>query len=79
MKYILTLLAVLALTACQKDPESSKHVGGFQVQKLFEVDGCTVYRFHDDRTVYFTKCDGIRSNTSYTESCGKNCTRTITN
>ena len=77
MKYLL-ILSVLFLSACQKNPESSRHVGDFQVQRLFEVDGCTVYRFYDDRTVYFTKCDG-RANTSYTESCGKNCTRMMSN
>ena len=79
MKYVI-ILSVLLLAACQKNPESSTTVGDrFNVQKLFEVDGCTVYRFHDDRTVYFTKCDGNRANTSYQESCGKNCTRTIMN
>lgn len=79
MKYAI-ILSMLLLAGCQKNPESTTHVGNdFKVQKLFEVDGCTVYRFHDDRTVYFTKCDGVRSNTSYTESCGKGCTRTITN
>lgn len=78
MKFIpLILLALLA--GCQKDPESSRGVGAFRIERLFEVDGCTVYRFYDDRTVYFTKCDGAKSNTAYSESCGKNCTRLQTN
>lgn len=77
MKFIpLILLALLA--GCKEAPESSKHVGNFKVEKLFEVDGCTVYRFYDDRTVYFTNC-GNKPTTSYTESCGKNCTRTMSN
>ncbi len=31
----------------------------YQVDYLFEHDGCKVYRFHDDgRYVYFTNCTG---------------------
>lgn len=78
MKYLL-ILAVLALTACQKAPESAKGVNGFKVEKLFDYDGCTVYRFYDDRTVYFTRCDGMKPTTAYTESCGKGCSRLVTN
>ena len=77
MKYFIVILAVL-LSACQKAPESTKHVGDFQVQRLFEVDGCTVYRFYDDRTVYFTNCNN-RATTTYQENCGKGCTRTMSN
>ena len=78
MKYLI-ILSLALLVACQKTPESAKGVGAFNVERLFEVDGCIVYRFQDDRTVYFTKCDGIKSNTSYTENCGKNCTRIMSN
>lgn len=48
-----------------------------QPKPILEKDGCTVYKFHDDRRDhYFTRCP---SNTitekTYQESCGKNCTR----
>lgn len=48
----------LALSGCQKAEEESKRVGNFQVEKLFTYDGCTVYRFEDARTVYYTNCQG---------------------
>lgn len=34
----------------------------FQVDYLFEVDGCKIYRFYDQgRWVYFSKCDNSMS------------------
>ena len=65
--------SVLFLTACQKDAESSARVGHeFKVEKLFTHEGCTVYRFFDDRRVYYTNCQG-----STQSSCGKNCEQTV--
>ena len=69
MKAITVIALAILLTACQKPPETSKRAGSsFDVEKLFTVDGCTVYRFYDDRTVYFTDCQGA---TRWTESHGK--------
>lgn len=73
MKYILALMAAVALSACTKQAETSTQVGReFVVEKLFTHDGCTVYRFVDGNTRYFTNCSG---STTWHESCGKNCTR----
>ena len=73
-----TLLAVLALTVfagCSKPAETSTAVGvEFTVDKLFTHEGCTVYRFYDGGTRYFTNCQG---STSWTEQCGKGCTRQV--
>ena len=34
----------------------------FQVDYLFELDGCKIYRFYDQgRWVYFSKCDNSMS------------------
>jgi hypothetical protein len=44
-------------------------------------DGCKVYAFEaGGRTHYFTRCPDSRTTTesSWTETCGKNCHRTIT-
>lgn len=70
------LIATALLVGCQKEPETSTKQGEFKVEKLFTTkEGCTVSRFHDDRTVYFTDC---RGETSHQYSCGKNCTATDT-
>lgn len=68
------LIALLVVAGCQKQAESTTRAGlEFQVDKLFTVDGCTVYRFQDGgRSRYFTNCSG---STSWEESCGKNCTQ----
>ena len=47
----------------------------FHVNLLFTKDNCDVYRFFDQgRSHYFTNCTETIS--SYTRSCGKNCTTT---
>lgn len=75
MKNIALIAALsLALIGCQKQAESTTAAGvEFQVDKLFTVDGCTVYRFNDGGNPrYFTNCSG---STQWKESCGKNCSR----
>ena len=69
------VLASLALVACKKQAEETVHKGSYQVEKLFTYEGCTVYRFEDARTVYYTNCKG---STQTTTSCGKNCTEDVT-
>ena len=73
MKTLVTfLVASVLLVACQKPAEEAKSKGQFQVETLFTHEGCTVYRFQDDRTVYYTNCQG---GAQWQHSCGKNCTR----
>lgn len=76
-----TMVLVLALLGCHNEAESTARTsnGNFHVDRLFTTDGCTVYRFVDAYTHYFTRCDGARSITigSHTESCGKNCTKHV--
>ena len=43
---------------------------------ISEAGGCTVYRFVDSGTHYFTRCgDKVTTTKNYTENCGKACTR----
>lgn len=74
MKALIVLTALVALSGCQKQAEATQSAGsGFKVEKLFTVEGCSVYRFTDAlRPIYYTNCSGA---THTTESCGKNCTR----
>ena len=71
--WAIILGSVVWLTACQKPAESSATVGReFKVEKLFTHEGCTVYRFFDDRHVYYTNCQG-----STQSRCGKGCEQTV--
>lgn len=77
---IIALVVLAALSGCERKPaEASATAGvGFVVERLFTHDGCTVYRFVDVYTRYFTKCDGAAtSHMGWSESCGKNCTRPV--
>lgn len=61
-KIIIISIALLALTACEsKQVEEVKASSNqsYPVEKLFTVDGITVYCFRDsDRYVYFTNRTG---------------------
>lgn len=58
MKPIL-LLVLAALAGCEPGPQpiaASQTSNGYNVEKLFTHDGCTVYRFEDGRSRYFVRC-----------------------
>lgn len=60
---IITIFAIatMALTSgCYNDPISSHPTNNhnFNVELLFEIDGCKVYRFDDGGYKYFTTCKG---------------------
>ena len=61
-KIIIISIALLALTACESNKVEEVKASSNQsypVEKLFTVDGITVYRFRDnDRYVYFTNRTG---------------------
>lgn len=69
-KIIIISIALLVLTGCGEvqKPEEVKQSSnnGYEVQKLFTVDGITVYKFYDrDKCVYFTD---RRSEVQYSHS-----------
>ena len=50
-------ILVLALVGCYQPAEQSQQVNqNFTVERLFEHDGCTAYRFRDDHYVYYIRC-----------------------
>lgn len=81
MKTILPIIAfssmfmVTLLVGCEKQalgptPTDNQH---FEVERLFTVNGCTVYRFEDaNRGHYFSSCKG---STASPQNCGKGCVR----
>ena len=61
MKYIMKILGVILLLicfSCKQEAQSVSHNGNYQVEFLFEKDGCKVYRFYDGRYVYYSDCRG---------------------
>lgn len=75
MRYLLLLFVLLV--SCDEVPaEAQVHSSnpGFRVVKLFEADGCTVYRFNDGNYHYFARC-GKHTRVSEYVPCGKGCTR----
>lgn len=78
MKNTIAIAAILC-AACT-NPGTPVQVTGavtesnFEVSRLFDTEGCAVYRFRDaGRYHYFTTCGEAIS--SQTETCGKGCTR----
>ncbi len=82
-------LALFSFTSCEVIPTPAQKQlqttnKDVEVELLFEIDGCKVYRFYDVKVgggaqaKYFTKCAGS-SSTSWVEPCGKNCWREVEN
>lgn len=62
-KIIFIVLSILLLVSCEKNKGTnvpkSESINDIKVEKLFVVDGITVYRFYDGRdAVYFTNKNG---------------------
>ena len=77
IKFVIALSCLL-LVACTEPAESTvaSSNGNIPVEKLFNVDGCTVYRFQDGGyNRYFSSCKSERSEVTYQRNCGKNCMR----
>lgn len=67
----LIALAAIMLSGCEKKAvERTEQIGSWQVEKLFTVDGCSVYRFQDGRDVYFSNCPG-QAQYEYSVQAGK--------
>lgn len=70
MKTFMILLVMLS-TGCTGKPLEILNTNNpdFKVQRLFEVDGCKIYRFVNGGDAhYFTNCSG---STRRTVTCGK--------
>lgn len=64
-KIILFVSVIFLLVSCNDSNKgtnvpTSNSINEIKVEKLFDVDGITVYRFYDgDRVVYFTNKKGV--------------------
>lgn len=63
MKQVLITAALLTLLGCSNKPLEAIKTDNKEmvVEKLFTVEGCTVYRFRDTGAHYFTNCKGSTS------------------
>lgn len=69
MKKIILFVSIIVsiiflLVSCNENKginvQTSESINEIKVEKLFVVDGITVYRFYDgDRVVYFTNKNGV--------------------
>lgn len=78
MKIVSLAVFVVLLSGCDKRAEEVRQSSNpnVPVETLFKHDGCTVYRFYDGgRDHYFSKCEGLQTQTIAGQSCGKNCYR----
>lgn len=82
----IALTALLALcvgvAGCNADPVSTSPSSNpaVNVELLFEHEGCRVFRFVDGGSHrYYVRCESGSATAlnSHTESCGKNCRRTV--
>lgn len=79
----ITLAALAALAACARPAVSTHDTQNPKItyDVLFTRGGCEIGRFIDyGRPVYITICPGTglsASQSSYVESCGKNCWHTV--
>lgn len=79
MKLFPLVVAALAMSACATAPAiatQSTNNKEISIERLFDQDGCTVYRFHDGNYPtprYFARCQTASASVSWQEGRGKNC------
>ncbi len=76
---MLVAAAAVVLAGCGEKPVSTAQTdnAAIKVERLFDHDGCTVYRFNDAGPRYFVKCRDGSTRTEWSESypCGKSMCR----
>lgn len=82
MRRLALITAVaLPLVACEAEPVSTQSSDNPQVpvSHLLTIEDCKVYRFDDaNNWRYVTICpNSVMTGSDRTESCGKSCTRTV--
>ena len=86
---IMILVTILAIGGCalvyEPNPvdvaaQEARRVAAETPHVIREVDGCKVYEFEKEgRNHFFTRCPTQTStDRTYTTSCGKNCSKVIT-
>lgn len=72
-KTLISITVIILLSACEKEAQRKENTSNdnFQIELLFEKDGCKVYRFTDaGHSIYYTDCRG-KIESVYDEHIGK--------
>ena len=70
-KLMLVAVFFISFTSCKEEAQSSVQNGNFQLEFLFEQNGCKMYRFKDGgRYVYWSDCQG-KTQSDYSTNTGK--------
>ena len=64
------IILTLLLTSCKGEAISTEKKANYQLEFLFEKDGCKMYRFYDGRYIYWTDCSG-KTQYQYSTPSGK--------
>jgi GH24 family phage-related lysozyme (muramidase) len=73
MKSTVLLAFAILLFGCQETQRTTTTVlanEDFHVELLFEIEGCKMYRFRDNRAVYWSDCRG-KVQSSFSVQSGK--------
>jgi hypothetical protein len=73
---IVACVVAIPLVGCAATPITTalSNKPEVHVETMFTHEGCTVYRFFDQRYHYYVRCQGAESaRTLSSASCGKNC------
>lgn len=74
MKKLCVILIAILLSSCVRDAQEVVANGNFEVEYLFEQNGCKMYRFKDGgRYIYWSDCQG-KTTSDYSTSNGKTST-----
>lgn len=74
-KMLLVAVLFFSVTSCKEEAQSSVQNGNFQLEFLFEQNGCKMYRFKDGgRYVYWSDCQG-KTQSDYNTNTGKSTVR----
>ena len=73
---VLIVLGIIATFMSVFGPTDEQRAAARIPVAISQADGCTVYRFEDSGTHYFTRCgERVTTTRNYTENCGKGCVR----
>jgi len=76
---MIVCIALVFLAGCADPIPQDKQIKTtnpqYQVDLLFKINGCDMYRFIDGQHIWFLMCPNNQPKTVWQENCGKGCIR----